>query len=57
LTEIVFDGFPIVPNLTIFDAIDRFPGVQVLFPALTGTRCKSTGSGFFITMRIAKIPK
>lgn len=31
--------------------------VQVLFPAQTGTRCKSTGSGLFITMRIAKIPK
>ena len=31
--------------------MDAFPALQVLFPAQTGSCCKSTASGFFFTFK------
>ena len=35
--------------------MDAFRALQVLFPAQTGSCCKSTASGFFLPSKTAKI--
>jgi len=37
--------------------MDAFFALQVLFPAQTGSCCKSTASGFFLPSKIVKIPQ